>query len=65
MDSQRRMLYNTPIYVNVGYEIDVQTQREFKNCNFFIDFFLNGFSQLSFEQNSQNLVKSFPFSYIK
>ena len=34
LDSQRRMLYNNLIHVNVGNKIEVYMIREFKNCDF-------------------------------
>ena len=34
LDSQRRMLYNDVIYVNVGNKIEVYSPWEFRNYNF-------------------------------
>ena len=40
LDSQRIMLYDDIHYVDVKNKIEVQTKREFKNCNF-PKYFLN------------------------
>ena len=40
LDSQRIMLYHDMHYVDVENEIEVQTKREFKTCNF-QQYFLN------------------------
>ena len=39
-DSQRIMLYHDIHYIDMENEIEVQTKREFKNCNF-QQYFLN------------------------
>ena len=50
VDSQRRMLYNDLIYVNVDNKIKYRCHGNLKIVNF-KHFFLIGFFQLSIEQN--------------